>query len=93
MATEKEKLQNRMTQLDSRLTAIRAEQDKSQAPNQALMMEAAKIKQEMSPIRGEIELKQQQMDKFVVSMEEEATPDKGKAKKPPATVTVPPPPQ
>jgi hypothetical protein len=94
MAAEKEKLQNRMNELDSRLTDIRAEQAKSQAPNQALAMEAAKIKQEMSPIRGEMLLKQQQIDKFVVSMEEESVPDKGKDKTPPKTaITVPSPTQ
>lgn len=90
MAAEKEKLQNRMNQLDSRLTAIRAEQDKSSTPNQALVMEAAKIKQEMSPMRGEILLKQQEIDKFVVSMEEGSAPEKGKTKTP--ETAVPPPP-
>jgi hypothetical protein len=85
MAAEKEKLQNRMNKLDSRLTEIRAEQAKSQTPNQALIMEAAKIKQDMSPIRGEMQLKQQEIDKFVVSMEEESTPDKGKDKTAPKT--------
>lgn len=94
MAAEKEKLQNRMNKLDSRLTDIRAEQAKSQVPNRALVMEAAKIKQEMSPIRGEMLLKQQEIDKFVVSMEEESVPDKGKDKTPSKTaVTVPSPTQ
>jgi predicted ribosome quality control (RQC) complex YloA/Tae2 family protein len=89
MAAEKEKLQNRMSQLDSRLTAIRAEQDKNSTPNQALVMEAAKIKQEMSPMRGEILLKQQEIDKFVVSMEESPAPEKVKTKTPKTTVPAP----
>jgi len=83
---EKEKLQNRLTELDSRLKAIRAEQAKSPTPNQNLVMEAVKVKQEMSPIRGEILLKKQQIDKFVVSMEEGPTPDKGKDKTPPKII-------
>ena len=83
---EKEKLQNRLTELDSRLKAIRAEQAKSPTPNQNLVMEAVKVKQEMSPIRGEILLKQQQIDKFVVSMEEGPAPDKGKDKTPPKII-------
>jgi hypothetical protein len=83
---EKEKLKNRLTALDSRLKAIRAEQAKSPTPNQNLVMEAVKVKQEMSPIRGEILLKQQQIDKFVVSMEEGPAPDKGKDKTPPKII-------
>jgi hypothetical protein len=83
---EKEKLQNHLTELDSRLKAIRAEQAKSPTPNQDLVMEAVKVKQEMSPIRGEILLKQQQIDKFVVSMEEGPAPDKGKDKTPPKII-------
>ena len=90
MAAEKEKLQNRMNQLDSRLTAIRAEQAKSSTPNQGLVMEAAKIKQEMSPMRGEILLKQQEIDKFVVSMEESSAPEKVKTKTPEKTAPLPP---
>ena len=83
---EKEKLQNRLTELDSRLKAIRAEQAKSPTPNQNLVMEAVKVKQEMSPIRGEILLKQQQIDKFVISMEEGPAPDKGKDKTSPKII-------
>ena len=83
---EKEKLQNHLTELDSRLKAIRAEQAKSPTPNQDLVMEAVKVKQEMSPIRGEILLKQQQIDKFVISMEEGPAPDKGKDKTPPKII-------
>ena len=83
---EKEKLQNQLTALDSRLNAIRAEQAKSPTPNQDLVMEAVEVKQEMSPIRGEILLKQQQIDKFVVSMEEGSAPDKGKDKTQPKTI-------
>ena len=83
---EKEKLKNRLTALDTRLKAIRAEQAKSPTPNQDLVMEAVKVKQEMSPIRGEILLKQQQIDKFVVSMEEGPAPDKGKGNTPPKII-------
>jgi len=83
---EKETLQNHLTELDSRLKAIRAEQAKSPTPNQNLVMEAVKVKQEMSPIRGEILLKQQQIDKFVVSMEEGPAPDKGKGNTPPKII-------
>ena len=83
---EKERLQNRLTALDTRLKAIRAEQAKSPTPNQDLVMEAVKVKQEMSPIRGEILLKQQQIDKFVVSMEEGPAPDKGKGNTPPKII-------
>jgi hypothetical protein len=83
---EKEKLRNRLTELDSRLKAIRAELAKSPTPNQNLVMEAVKVKQEMSPIPGEILLKQQQIDKFVVSMEEGPAPDKGKDKTSPKVI-------
>lgn len=88
MTAEKEKLENRMKELDTRLTEIRAEQAKSQTPNQALVMEAADVKQAMSVIPGQIAVKQMAIDKFVVSMEEKSTPDKAKDKTP-AKTTVP----
>jgi len=87
---EREKLQNKLTELDSRLKAIHAELAKSPTPSQDLVMEAVKVKQEMSPIHGEILLKQQQIDKFVVSMDEGPAPDKGKDKTtPPIIVPLP----
>ena len=83
---EKKKLKNRLTALHTRLKAIRAEQAKSPTPNQDLVMEAVKVKQEMSPIRGDKLLKQQQIDKFVVSIGEGPAPDKGKGNTPPKII-------
>jgi sugar-specific transcriptional regulator TrmB len=86
---EKEKLKNQLKDLDSRLTEIRSKQDKSQTPDQALITEAAEIKQKIFPIRGQIAVKQIEIDKFVVSMEEESIPVKGKDDKAPTKPSVP----
>jgi tetratricopeptide (TPR) repeat protein len=90
---EKERLQNQLKDLDSRLAENRSKRDKSQTPDQVLITEAAEIKQKIAPIRAQIVVKQIEIDKFVVSMEEESTPLKGKGGKTPTKASVPSPPQ
>ena len=90
MTAEKEQLQTRMNRLDSRLAEIRATQARSPVADQALLMEAARIKQDLSPLRGEMLLKQHRIDRFVVSMEEEPAPAPRAPRTPKETVPAPP---
>jgi ribosomal protein L29 len=86
---QKENLEKKYQELDTKLMEIRQQQASGQGDQGALAMEASKIKNEQTAVRSEGADVGRKMDDLSVTFQEETQP----AKKPGPSIAPPPPPQ